>query len=80
MITQDGLVESPRPNLQAAKAPNRQSVKISSDILLSLATVPLLAGLLASKAVGECLKSLGSDSEEVFRGDRLPLLNFPQKP
>ncbi|MGK7938636.1 MAG: hypothetical protein AB4062_00460 [Crocosphaera sp.] len=45
---------------------------------LSLATLPLLGGLLMLKAIEEDLLSWGVESEEIFRGDRLPLLNFPQ--
>ncbi|MDJ0508663.1 MAG: hypothetical protein QNJ64_05340 [Crocosphaera sp.] len=44
---------------------------------LSLATLPLLGGLCMLKAIEQDLLSWGVDSEEVFRGDRLPLLNFP---
>ncbi|NEP83606.1 MAG: hypothetical protein F6K17_11840 [Okeania sp. SIO3C4] len=55
------------------------SWKISSDILLSLATGPVLLGLLGNKAINELLPEIGLYSEEIFRGDRLPMLNFPQK-
>lgn len=44
---------------------------------LSLATLPLLGGLCVLRAIEEDLLSWGLDSEEIFRGDRLPLLNFP---
>jgi hypothetical protein len=50
--------------------------KISSEILLSLATPPVLLFLLGSKAIAELLQDLGQASEEVFRGDRLPVLNL----
>jgi hypothetical protein len=45
--------------------------------ILAIATIPFLSGLLAIKAGGEFLQSVGSDSEEIFRGDRLPILPFP---
>lgn len=48
------------------------------DWLLSAATVPLLAGLLAQRALAEGLRELGVLSEELFRGDRLPVLHFPE--
>lgn len=54
--------------------------KIPTEILLSVATVPLLVALLGSKALAELLHSLGSASEEIFRGDRLPTLNQPAPP
>ncbi|MEA5535987.1 hypothetical protein [Crocosphaera sp. XPORK-15E] len=45
---------------------------------LSLATAPFLLGLLVVHAVAEELLQLGQNSEEIFRGDRLPILNFPE--
>lgn len=52
------------------------NLKISSSFLLGLATAPLLVGLLASKALAELMQNVGQTSEEVFRGDRLPVLDF----
>lgn len=49
----------------------------SPDLLLSLATAPFLVGLLTSSVIGAAMQEIGRLSEEVFRGDRLPLLNFP---
>ncbi|MBD1910466.1 MULTISPECIES: hypothetical protein [unclassified Leptolyngbya] len=48
------------------------------DLLLSVATVPLLAGLIVGRAVSELMMGLSQASEEVFRGDRLPILRFTQ--
>jgi len=55
------------------------------ELLLSAATVPLLAGLVAGRMVNELMMGLSQASEEVFRGDRLPILRFtpptyPQDP
>lgn len=47
------------------------------EIWLSLATVPMLLGVLGIKAVSELLCAIGQNSEEVFRGDRLPVLHVP---
>ncbi|MDJ0728419.1 MAG: hypothetical protein QNJ33_00335 [Crocosphaera sp.] len=44
---------------------------------LSLATLPLLAGLVTMKTINQDWLAWGEESEEIFRGDRLPLLNFP---
>lgn len=52
------------------------NLKISSELLLGFATAPLLVGLLAGKALAELMQDLGQASEEVFRGDRLPVLDF----
>ena len=56
---------------------SRTHRKSSPDPWLSLATVPLLAALLGSKALTEWVQDLGQMSEEVFRGDRLPTIDFP---
>ncbi|MGP0129393.1 MAG: hypothetical protein ACTMUB_09085 [cyanobacterium endosymbiont of Rhopalodia musculus] len=46
-------------------------------ICLSLATAPFLGSLLIVHQISQRLGELGEASEEVFRGDRLPILNFP---
>jgi hypothetical protein len=45
--------------------------------LLPFGTVSILMLLMVQKATGEALVNLGEVSEELFRGDRLPMLNFP---
>lgn len=63
---------------------NRQSPPSSagfpSDMLLSLATVPAVLGLWGGKALTSLMRDIGEASEEVFRGQRLPVLNFPTAP
>jgi hypothetical protein len=56
--------------------------KFSSDILISLATAPLLITLVGGKALAEFMKEVGQASEEIFRGDRLPVLQIrsPNEP
>ncbi len=54
------------------------SWKIPSDIVIGLGTCPVLLGLLGNKAINQFLSEIGLYSEEIFRGDRLPMLNFPQ--
>ncbi len=49
--------------------------KSSSEILISLATGPVLLLVLGTQALTTFFKEMGEASEEVFRGDRLPLLN-----
>lgn len=67
-------ISSDEPTLQAqAKTPRLTS----PDLLLSLATGPLLIGLVAGKVIAEAIREVGVFSEEVFRGDRLPSLTFP---
>jgi hypothetical protein len=53
---------------------NRQS---STPIWIALATSPFLMGVLTVRSLTQALIELGEASEEVFRGDRLPILNFP---
>ena len=59
----------------AAATPSKSP--IPTDFFLSLATGPLLIGVLAADAVCSWLQVSGISSEEVFRGERLPLLHFP---
>ena len=56
------------------------SFKFSTDILLSLSTAPVLLILIASKALAELTADVGQASEEVFRGDRLPILKISPNP
>lgn len=42
-------------------------------------TMPLLLGLVLVDNVTEGLIELGKASEEIFRGDRLPILKFPSE-
>ncbi|NET56799.1 MAG: hypothetical protein F6K47_11730 [Symploca sp. SIO2E6] len=53
---------------------------ITTECLLSLATAPMLLGLLSTQVVCSWLKEAGIDSEELFRGERLPTLHFPDSP
>jgi hypothetical protein len=50
------------------------ALKIPTQILLSLTTAPVLLGLLGGKAIASVLQTLGQASEEIFRGDRLPVI------
>lgn len=50
---------------------------IPSEILLQLGAGGMLAALVGGKAVAETLQAIGEASEEIFRGDRLPVLKFP---
>lgn len=51
---------------------------LTPELLLSLAAGPFLVGLIAQKVLAETLQEVGLLSEEIFRGDRLPILNFPR--
>lgn len=64
---------SPNPGL------NLILFSIPQSCLLQMATASMLLLLVADKATGKALATLGTASEEVFRGDRLPILNFPDQ-
>jgi hypothetical protein len=57
---------------------NPQSFKVNSEILLGLATLPVLVGLVSIQAIGQVVQELGVLSEELFRGDRLPVLDLSE--
>ncbi|MBD2744488.1 hypothetical protein [Coleofasciculus sp. FACHB-1120] len=65
------------PNKKQPSTAEDASSSASPEIWLSLATVPMLLGVLGLKAVSELLCAIGQSSEEVFRGDRLPVLHVP---
>jgi hypothetical protein len=69
---------SENQDLLKTQTPNSPKLPVPSDILLSLVTLPMLGGLVAAGAAAEFVASIGVESEEVFRGSRLPVLNFPQ--
>ncbi|NJL78916.1 MAG: hypothetical protein HC836_17710 [Richelia sp. RM2_1_2] len=50
---------------------------ISQSVILQAGTVSVLTLVLAEKATREALIAVGQASEELFRGERLPLLDFP---
>ncbi len=60
-------------------AVNTSKSTIPTEFFLSLATAPTLLGILALGAVSSWLQTTGIASEEVFRGERLPVLHFPEK-
>ncbi|MEX0270387.1 hypothetical protein AB3R30_14680 [Leptolyngbyaceae cyanobacterium UHCC 1019] len=62
------------------KAPVSALPPPALELLISLATAPLLIGLVGGKALAEVSQEIGKFAEEVFRGDRLPLLNLSNPP
>lgn len=60
----------------ANKSTEIHSPNISAEVLLSVATVPVLLVLVGGKALAGLAQEIGQMSEEVFRGDRLPILNW----
>jgi hypothetical protein len=50
-----------------------------AKLLLSLGTAPLLLALIGGKAIADLMKDMGQATEELFRGDRLPVLKIVPK-
>ena len=50
---------------------------IPQPLILQLGTTSILMLVTTQKATFKALESIGQASEELFRGDRLPLLPFP---
>ncbi len=50
---------------------------IPQEILLQLGTGAVLLTMLGGKVAAQTLQAIGLASEEVFRGDRLPVLKLP---
>jgi hypothetical protein len=44
---------------------------------LSVATSPFIVSILTLYLLTELMTELGKASEEIFRSERLPILNFP---
>lgn len=61
------------PVVEATAVPRLSQEAIALSV--SAFTLPLLGGLVLSRFAIAGLTQLGSASEELFRGDRLPLLN-----
>jgi hypothetical protein len=50
---------------------------IPTSFLLQVGTASILLLLTAEKATLDSLQNFGEASEELLRGERLPILNFP---
>ncbi|MGQ4646859.1 hypothetical protein [Lyngbya aestuarii] len=71
-------MSSPNKKLPESTATNTDNSAIPAEFLLSLVTGPLLLGVISTQAVLSWLQAAGLASEEVFRGDCLPVLHFPE--
>ncbi|WP_310429533.1 hypothetical protein [Chamaesiphon sp. VAR_48_metabat_135_sub] len=50
---------------------------VPPSVLVSLAAIPWLATIVTVRAASGFLEQVGLVSEEIFRGDRLPVLHLP---
>jgi hypothetical protein len=62
---------------KVTKTPDRDRFPLDLEILVSLAAVPVLLAAVGIKKLSEGISAIGTASEEIFRGDRLPVLHFP---
>lgn len=66
------------PHSPDSKAtPRNFATIIPQSLILQLGTVSLMGAVLVQKTLSETVVSLSQASEEIFRGDRLPILPFP---
>ena len=56
-----------------------REILIFNQLSLSLLTPPFLLSVITLDLIVQGLKEIGEASEEVFRGDRLPILHFSEK-
>jgi len=64
--------------LMAQSSQDHQS-PIEVDFAVSVLTVPFLSGLVGARSLLQGMKTLAQASEEVFRGERLPIIHIDQQ-
>ncbi len=71
----------PPTNQQPATNPtsNLDFFSIPQSFLLQIGTASILLLLITGKTTVRTLEAIGEASEELFRGDRLPNLDFPDE-
>lgn len=68
---------SPEQKRSESEGLNLILFTIPQSTLLQLTAGSALIALLGGKAAAKTLQAIGQASEELFRGDRLPVLKFP---
>ncbi|AFZ32112.1 hypothetical protein Glo7428_3646 [Gloeocapsa sp. PCC 7428] len=53
-------------------------ISLRPKVLLQISTGPMLLAMLGARAYSELIQSIGQSAEEILRGDRLPVLPFPE--
>ena len=51
---------------------------IPQSFILQIGTASMVAVLVAQKATTQTMEAIGEASEELFRGESLPILDFPE--
>jgi hypothetical protein len=62
--------------LPASSSSSSSRAVVPPSVLVSITATPWLATIVGIQAVSGFLEQLGIASEEMFRGDRLPILHF----
>ena len=65
----------PAPERLPQKALPQPLTQTTLDVLVGATALPLLGGIVGARLLSQALTQLGQASEELFRGDRLPLLH-----
>ena len=63
--------------MSASPTPTSAMPSVSPALLVSLAATPWLIAIVTANTASSWLEQLGLASEEIFRGDRLPVLHLP---
>lgn len=66
--------EPETPSIPNSLADFKVSLPLPTHLAISATTAPLLGLLVSGHRVAHALTQLGVSSEEIFRGDRLPIL------
>ncbi|WP_293070840.1 MULTISPECIES: hypothetical protein [unclassified Moorena] len=70
-------MSSSQPEIPEIRSADLFNLEMPTKFFVSLGTAPMLLGILSIQAIGSWLETTGISSEEVFRGERLPVLPFP---
>lgn len=65
--------------MSASPTPPLPMSVVSPSLLVSLAATPWLATIVTLRTAAGCLEQIGLISEEMFRGDRLPVLHLSDR-
>ncbi|MDF5734392.1 MULTISPECIES: hypothetical protein [unclassified Nostoc] len=72
-------MSSAKQQLSPNPASNLDLFTIPQSFLLQIGTASILLLLITGKTTVRALEAIGEASEELFRGDRLPNLDFPDE-
>ena len=59
---------------------NSMTSNSMTSLVIAVTTIPVVTLILAIRGIARATLEVGQLSEELFRGDRLPILTFPLEP